>query len=120
MIPQILKLVEERCAITFLSGSIKKCRKKHTCSFEQRHSNLLLFTLNLLLITDHMSSGLFLCVYIFFLNIGLRGPCGPAGDPGPGIKGDKGNIGPQGLVGSPGCAGDRGVPGLQVSGHKRR
>lgn len=115
----MFKLVEERCTITFLNGLIKKCRKKNigTCSFEQRHINLLLFTLNLLLITDYMSSVLFLCV---FLNIGLRGPRGPAGDPGPGIKGDKGNIGPQGLVGSPGCAGDWGVPGLQVSGHKMR
>lgn len=64
-----------------------------------------------------MSSDLFLCV---FLSTGLRGPRGPAGDPGPGVKGDKGNIGPQGLVGSPGCVGDRGVPGLRVSGHKRR
>lgn len=112
MIVKIMQLVLERCAITFLSGPTKKCRKKNieTCSFEQRHSNLLL-------ITDHMSYGRFLCV---FLNTGLRGPCGPAGDPGPGVKGDKGNIGPQGLVGSPGYVGDRGVPGLQVSGHKRR
>ncbi len=97
----------------------KEVYKKNigTCSFEQQHSNLLLFTLNLLLMTDYMSSGLFLCA---FLNIGPRGPRGPAGDPGPGIKGDKGNIGPQGLVGSPGSAGDLGVQGLQVSGHKMR